>query len=178
MGYRALWSKLTRADKAGYLVTTTTTEEEQNGRLLLQGLDPNHAYTVLGVVEEKLPAPGPAPKKGWRITQLLWSKPDKARDGWMDEEKKAPPRCLRLIKVRNPHGKNRGTWQGDWGNDSTLWRQHPALKAKLGVAAFDPGTFLIPLQAYKKVFDTTGIVKVEYTICSPSTVCPQLSALN
>jgi calpain-15 len=159
---RALWRKLSRADRMGYLTTTCTAEGVEDGGSLsnLQNLNPNHAYTVLGVAHEKLE---PEPPAAWRS----WMSPRK-REAQQASVPTVPchpvirsegaTRHLRLVKVRNPHGT--GAWQGDWGEDSYLWKRHSALKAKLGVADFDRGTFFIPLADYRRIFTSTGIVKI------------------
>lgn len=58
---------------------------------------------------------------------------------------------LRLLKMRNPHG--RGEWNGAWSDGSDLWTDE--LKDQLGWEERDDGAFFIDYEDYLHHFSNT-----------------------
>jgi calpain-15 len=72
---------------------------------------------------------------------------------------------LRLLKLRNPWGKDRIEWTGAFSYDSALWT--PKLIAATGMIKLDDGVFFLPFDEYFKRYECTSICYVsEYDIHS------------
>eukprot|EP01066_Platyproteum_vivax_P008083 Platyproteum_vivax@DN3322_c0_g1_i2.p1 len=46
---------------------------------------------------------------------------------------------MRLVRLRNPWGT--GQWQGNWGNNSSLWAQHPKVAKAVNFQPINDGSF-------------------------------------
>jgi hypothetical protein len=68
-----------------------------------------------------------------------------------------PDKNIRLVKLRNPHG--RGTqnfpteWNGDWSDDSPLWAAHPDIARVVAHQAANDGIFWMSFSDFVKSFD-------------------------
>ncbi len=66
-----------------------------------------------------------------------------------------PP--IRLVKVRNPHGK--GTfdfpteWNGPWSDDSDMWIKYPEIADSVGYEKVNDGIFWMDYSDFVNVFD-------------------------
>jgi hypothetical protein len=59
----------------------------------------------------------------------------------------------RLIMVRNPHGAGGKEWDGDWGDSSYLWAEHPAVARAAGFSPGDDGVFYMCMADVERVFE-------------------------
>lgn len=62
-----------------------------------------------------------------------------------------------LLKVRNPWGH--GEWQGDWGDDSKLWKSNPKVAAELDFRRVDDGTFWISWNDFCRAFSRLEVCR-------------------
>ena len=60
---------------------------------------------------------------------------------------------LKLVKVRNPHGKS--TYKGPWHDADTRWTD--ALKTELGWTAANDGIFWMDIKTYKEEHTDTSV---------------------
>lgn len=60
-----------------------------------------------------------------------------------------PKAGVRLVKVRNPHGRTE--WKGDWSDGSKLWRDHPKIARDLEHETKDDGAFWMSWGDFSKV---------------------------
>jgi hypothetical protein len=70
---------------------------------------------------------------------------------------------IRLVLVRNPHGRYYGVnteWKGDWSDYSKLWT--PELREHLHFQSKDDGTFWMSYEDYLKYFESTEICDIFY----------------
>lgn len=61
---------------------------------------------------------------------------------------------IKLVKIRNPH--NRGEWNGDWSDDSSLWSEEMA--DEVGKVDSDDGIFFMAFDDFVNYFTS-------FTIC-------------
>merc|ERR1712232_702739 len=67
-------------------------------------------------------------------------------------------KVLRLVKLRNPHGRNE--WKGRWSDKSDVWDQYPDLKDQVGLEADeDDGTFWMSFHDCSRFFSSFYVVK-------------------
>lgn len=66
---------------------------------------------------------------------------------------------IRLLQFRNPWGNDK-KWNGDWGDDSTLWEQHPEVRAACRFSKAADGTFWMSWADADRWWDTGGVCLV------------------
>jgi len=87
----------------------------------------------------------------------------------------------KMIKIRNPWGG--GEWNGDWGDDSKKWDDHPRVKSALNYEKVDDGSFWMCWADYLQHWERIGVVDRTIDInslrlhpknnsfCAPTTAC-------
>eukprot|EP00931_Biecheleriopsis_adriatica_P014595 TRINITY_DN11651_c0_g1_i1.p1 TRINITY_DN11651_c0_g1~~TRINITY_DN11651_c0_g1_i1.p1 ORF type:complete len:443 (-),score=66.05 TRINITY_DN11651_c0_g1_i1:286-1614(-) len=77
--------------------------------------------------------------------------------------------CVRLVKLRNPHGSIGAEWTGEWGDDSVLWDMHKNVAKQLRFKPGADGTFWLPYEAFVFYFDGVDLVKMSLPLqgCHP-----------
>ena len=60
---------------------------------------------------------------------------------------------IRLLKIRNPWGIE--SYNGPYSDKSELWKSH--MRKELGAEANNDGIFFMPIEEYKKSFESTTI---------------------
>nr|CAB3266475.1 calpain-15 [Phallusia mammillata] len=65
---------------------------------------------------------------------------------------------VRLVQLRNPWGLF--SWQGDWSDGSSLWRQNQYLERRLQPYRGGDGTFWMTIEDMIKYFDSVDICKI------------------
>lgn len=63
----------------------------------------------------------------------------------------------RLLQLQNPHGGHGKEWNGDWSDDSTLWRQYPELARACGAVNRRDGTFWMCWEDFRSHFHVVTI---------------------
>ncbi len=68
-----------------------------------------------------------------------------------------PEKQIRLVKLRNPHGKGTKScpteWNGAWADDSVLWTQNPDIARALAHQPANDGIFWMSFSDFVKSFD-------------------------
>uniref|UniRef100_A0A7S0ZYF5 Calpain catalytic domain-containing protein n=1 Tax=Noctiluca scintillans TaxID=2966 RepID=A0A7S0ZYF5_NOCSC len=82
---------------------------------------------------------------------------------------KASGEQVRLVMIRNPHGKVKydaagnkmstdTEWNGDWSDSSPLWTLHPEVVQQVDFAPMNDGIFWMPWDDFKTIYDTVIVL--------------------
>ena len=136
-----LWRKLLRAHAQDFLLTACIYASMKEDYYSQIGLPANHAYTILKVVEIPLST------------------------GDSGSEAEGADKVLKMVKVRNPHGKKGDVWHGRWGQGSSVWDdfKHIDVRAALGLnpkGKEESGVFVMEYTDFLDIYSTVTVCKL------------------
>mmetsp|Transcript_86896 Transcript_86896/g.172508 ORF Transcript_86896/g.172508 Transcript_86896/m.172508 type:complete len:518 (-) Transcript_86896:289-1842(-) len=77
---------------------------------------------------------------------------------------------VRLVKLRNPWG--RGTWNGDWSDNSPLWQANPGIAEIAGFRANHDGTFFMAFEDWSRIFNGVAVSNKVMRMGPPRSAAP------
>lgn len=91
-------------------------------------------------------------------------------------------KTFRMIQIRNPWGT--GEWTGDWGDNSSKWKEYPKIAESCNFSNEDDGAFWMCYEDFLKYWTSIGIIdrtidigtlqidiEDEGKACGPTTAC-------